>query len=79
MCYFRDNEIMPKNLLIKETSWGTRMRVPYRLAILCTHPIQYHAPWFRGLAAHPDLSIHVYFCNKATPKEQASAGFGVAV
>ena len=49
-----------------------------KLAILSTHPIQYHAPWFRGLAVHPDLNIHVYFCHKATPEEQGRAGFGVA-
>ena len=49
----------------------------YNLAVLSTHPIQYHAPWFRGLAAHPDLDMHVYFCHKATPQEQARAGFGV--
>src|SRR5205823_11373578 len=49
----------------------------FRLAILSTHPIQYHAPWFRGLAAHPDLDVHVYFCHNATPQEQARAGFGV--
>lgn len=53
------------------------MPAHYNLAILTTHPIQYHAPWFRGLAAHPDLRIHVYFCHKATPQEQARAGFGV--
>lgn len=49
----------------------------FKLGILSTHPIQYHAPWFRGLAAHPDLKIHVYYCHKATPQEQARAGFGV--
>ncbi len=54
------------------------MRTPFSLAIVSTHPIQYHAPWFRGLAAHPDLKIHVYYCHKATPEEQARAGFGVA-
>ena len=54
------------------------MRTPYRIAIVSTHPIQYHAPWFRGLAAHPDLKMHVYYCHKATPEEQARAGFGVA-
>jgi glycosyltransferase involved in cell wall biosynthesis len=54
------------------------MSPPYRLAILGTHPIQYHTPWFRGLAEHPDLRIHVYYCHKATPEEQARAGFGVA-
>lgn len=54
------------------------MRMPCRLAIVSTHPIQYHAPWFRGLAAHPELKMHVYYCHKATPEEQARAGFGVA-
>lgn len=53
------------------------MSKPYRLAILSTHPIQYHAPWFRALAAHPDLQMHVFFCHKATGKDQARAGFGV--
>lgn len=49
----------------------------YRLAVISTHPIQYHAPWFRGMAAHPDLESHVYYCHKATPQEQALAGFSV--
>jgi glycosyltransferase involved in cell wall biosynthesis len=53
------------------------MAAIYKLAVLSTHPIQYHAPWFRGMAAHPDLDVHVYFCHKATPQEQARAGFGV--
>lgn len=54
------------------------MRTSYRLAVVSTHPIQYHAPWFRELASHPDLSVHVYYCHEATPQEQAQAGFGVA-
>ncbi len=59
-------------------SWcHAQMGSKYNLAILSTHPIQYHAPWFRGLAAHPDLDVHVYFCHNATPQEQARAGFGV--
>ena len=28
-----------------------------RLAIVATHPIQYHAPWFRALATRPELVI----------------------
>src|ERR1039458_3899483 len=48
-----------------------------RLAILSTHPIQYHSAWFRALAARPDLNVHVYYCHKATPGDQARAGFGV--
>ena len=48
-----------------------------RLAILSTHPIQYHSAWFRALAAHPHLDPCVYYCHQATPKEQSAAGFGV--
>jgi len=48
-----------------------------RLAIVSTHPIQYHSNWYRLLAAHPHLDIHVYYCHQATPKEQSDAGFGV--
>ena len=54
------------------------MAAAHRLAILSTHPIQYHSGWFRGLAAHPELRVHVYYCHRATPQEQANAGFGVA-
>lgn len=48
-----------------------------RLAIVTTHPIQYHAAWFRALAMHDRIDLEVFFCHKATPKEQADAGFGV--
>jgi glycosyltransferase involved in cell wall biosynthesis len=51
--------------------------VPMRLAILSTHPIQYHSAWFRALAACPELDLRVYYCHQATPLEQARAGFGV--
>src|ERR1700730_13056179 len=48
-----------------------------RLGILATHPIQYQAPWFRALAAQSEVDLRVLFCHKATPQEQALAGFGV--
>lgn len=32
-----------------------------RLAILSTHPIQYNAPAFAGLAGHPDLEVKVFY------------------
>ena len=48
-----------------------------KLAVVSTHPIQYHAGWFRALAACPDLGVHVYYCQQATPRDQARAGFGV--
>ena len=47
------------------------------LAILSTHPIQYHAHWFRALARRPDLDLHVFYCYRASPVDQAEAGFGV--
>lgn len=46
-----------------------------RLGVLTTHPIQYHTPWFRALASHPELDLEVFFCHRATPREQAHAGF----
>jgi glycosyltransferase involved in cell wall biosynthesis len=48
-----------------------------RLAILSTHPIQYHSAWYRALASSPGIDLEVLFCHKATPREQADAGFGV--
>src|ERR1039458_7443764 len=48
-----------------------------RLAIISTHPIQYHSEWYRALAEHPALDVHVYYGHRATPLEQANAGFGV--
>lgn len=32
-----------------------------RLAVLTTHPIQYQAPIFRGLASQPDCDVKVFF------------------
>ena len=48
-----------------------------RLAILSTHPIQYHAHWFRALAARPELDVSVFYCHRGGPADQAQAGFGV--
>ena len=48
-----------------------------KLAIISTHPIQYHSAWFRALASHGGLDFRVYYCHQATPREQANAGFGV--
>lgn len=49
----------------------------YRIAVVTTHPIQYHAPWFRGLEAHPGLDTEILFCHEATAEDQSEAGFGV--
>lgn len=47
----------------------------YKLAIVASHPIQYHGPWYRRLTRSVDL--HVYYAHRATPKDQADAGFGI--
>ena len=50
--------------------------MPYRLAIFETHPIQYKVPWFRALAAHPDIDLTVFYCMIPDARQQG-AGFGV--
>jgi glycosyltransferase involved in cell wall biosynthesis len=46
-----------------------------RLAIVASHPIQYQAPLFRELSRRVEL--RVFFVHRATPVDQANAGFGV--
>ncbi len=46
-----------------------------RLAVVASHPIQYHAPLFRELARQ--INLTVFFAHRATPADQAHAGFGV--
>jgi glycosyltransferase involved in cell wall biosynthesis len=48
-----------------------------RIAVVSSHPIQYHAAWFSAMAASPDLDLEVLFCHQATAREQGAAGFGV--
>ena len=52
---------------------GSKMRV----AFLTSHPIQYHAGWFRALARESALELQVLYCQDSTPQDQANAGFGV--
>lgn len=47
-----------------------------RVAVVISHPIQYHAPLLRALAARCDL--HVFYCSKLSPQQQAAAGFGTS-
>lgn len=46
-----------------------------RLAVVASHPIQYYAPLFRTLAGRLDLTV--LFAHRATPGDQAGAGFGL--
>ncbi len=36
-------------------------RLPIRVAVFATHPIQYQVPWFRGLTARPQLDLKVFY------------------
>ncbi len=47
-----------------------------RLAVLSSHPVQYYAPLFRTLAR--DMDLTVFFAHRATPEQQAAAGFETA-
>ncbi len=47
-----------------------------RLAVLATHPIQYHSPLYRSLTGVVDL--HVFYANEGNAADQISAGFGHA-
>jgi glycosyltransferase involved in cell wall biosynthesis len=48
-----------------------------RVAIVSTHPIQYHTPWFRGLARQPNLELKVYYA-LLPDQQQQGVGFGEA-
>lgn len=47
-----------------------------RLAVVTSHPIQYHSPLFRALAQHVDLEV--FYCHRQDAAGQAAAGFGLA-
>ncbi len=50
----------------------------YKLAVLADHPIQYQAPFFRYLAADPQIDLQVYFCRSDfSIKEILDKGYGV--
>lgn len=48
-----------------------------RVLAVASHPIQYHAPWFRGLAQVPGVDFSVLFVQQPNAHEQGR-GFGVA-
>ncbi|MCA9510870.1 MAG: glycosyltransferase family 4 protein [Myxococcales bacterium] len=53
-----------------------RAAAPLRLAILMSHPIQYHVPIFRELAARDDVDLTVYFCWDFGIRETYDREFG---
>jgi glycosyltransferase involved in cell wall biosynthesis len=48
-----------------------------RVLAVATHPIQYQAPWFRALAAQPEIDLLVLFV-QVLDAQQQGRGFGVA-
>ena len=51
--------------------------MPFQLGIVTTHPIQYQVPWFRALAANPEIELTVFYCQLPDAALQGD-GFGVA-
>ncbi len=52
----------------------------YRLAVVQTHPVQYHAPFYRALAEADDLDITVFYGSGRYGCETTyDEGFGLAV
>jgi glycosyltransferase involved in cell wall biosynthesis len=48
-----------------------------KLGILSTHPIQYYSPLYQELSRRLGIDLTVYYAYRATPRNQAAAGFGV--
>jgi len=49
----------------------------FRVGLFTTHPVQYQVPWYRALAAHPDVDLTVFYCMLPDARQQGE-GFGVA-
>jgi len=50
-----------------------------RLAIVCSHPIQYNAPWFRFLAANGLPDLRVFYLSTGGLTAMRDPGFGIDV
>jgi len=48
-----------------------------RLCVVTTHPIQYIAPWFRQLASHASVDLHVVYLRQLDRAAQGT-GFGTS-
>jgi glycosyltransferase involved in cell wall biosynthesis len=48
----------------------------FRLTILASHPVQYHVPFFRALAAHPGFEVTVLYCGAWGVEPYHDPGFG---
>ncbi|MFK7955087.1 MAG: glycosyltransferase family 4 protein [Lysobacterales bacterium] len=50
-----------------------------RLAIVCSHPIQYFSPWFRWLSEHCDIRLKVFFLDNPQLRRGMDVGFAQPV
>jgi glycosyltransferase involved in cell wall biosynthesis len=51
----------------------------FNLAIFTSHPIQYQAPLFKKISAHPDIDLTVYFRKRKGAIAYEDKGFGTTV
>lgn len=50
-----------------------------RLAIITTHPVQYHGPWFRWITENTSLQIRAFYLWDAGQQPRHDPGFGHSV
>lgn len=54
--------------------------VSKRLAIITTHPIQYHSPWFKLLAGYKDVMVKVFYTwSQSRNLKKKDPGFGINI
>ncbi len=51
----------------------------YRVLVVASHPVQYAAPYFRLLAQHPSVELHVAFCSLIGAQSGVDPEFGIEV
>lgn len=56
-----------------------RARRGHRMAVIASHPIQYHAPLYRELAAAGTIDLHVVYLSDAGATAHADTGFGQTI
>jgi glycosyltransferase involved in cell wall biosynthesis len=66
---------MPGHAMPDHTMNGRR----YRVLAIAAHPVQYMAPIFRRLAAHPALDLHVAYCTLRGAEAVHDPEFGARI
>lgn len=50
-----------------------------RIAVVVSHPIQYFAPWHRGVAMLDGVNLKVFFCTRSGANEYFDVDFGTKI